>query len=72
MNSEYCPGIVLKSDKGLMSEEIIEIAFLIGKFKNIKSMSITDYSPPTEDFRTGRFLSNIIYHTMLGFKKFRV
>jgi len=51
---------------------MIEIAFLIGRFSNIKSLSLTDYSPPIEDFRTGRFLANILYHTMLGFKKFRV
>jgi arginase family enzyme len=72
MDVRFCPGINKKTDEGLTSEEMIEIAFLVGKYPNIKSLSVTDYSPPTEDFRTGRFLANILYHCMLGFKKFRI
>ena len=45
--------------------------FIIGSNKKIKSMSITDYNPLIEDFRTGRYLTNLIYYTLLGFKKFR-
>jgi len=72
MNSFYCPGVLNRNSKdGLNSEEMIEIMFLIGGNKKVQSISITDYNPKNEDYRTGRFLCNMIYYFMLGFKKFR-
>lgn len=44
---------------------------LIGGNSKFKSISITDYNSTIEDFRTGRLLTNMIYHVLLAFKKFR-
>jgi len=38
----------------------------IGKSAQITGIDICGYNPTKEDFRTGKFISSMIYHLVLG------
>ena len=44
----------------------MEICFELGKDIRIKSIDFTNYNPLVEDYRSGYFLSNMIYYFILG------
>lgn len=67
MNSLYCPGVPKAQKNGLTGEEIIEIMFQSGRSKKIISVSVSDYNPRIEDWRTGRLISNMFYYFSLGY-----
>jgi formiminoglutamase len=52
---------------GLTSEDIIEMMMLAGKNKKIVTLTISDYNPTIEDYRTGRLLTNMVYYFILGY-----
>ena len=50
----------------MTSEEIVEIMWLGGLDRRIKSIDITDYNPLIEDYRTGYLISHMIYNFING------
>jgi formiminoglutamase len=51
---------------GLTSEEAVEIMYVAGKDKRVKSLDVTDYNPTIDDYRSGYMVGNLIYYFSLG------
>jgi arginase family enzyme len=51
---------------GFTAEEMIEIMHLCGRHSSVKSIDITGYNPSMEDYRTGKFISSLVYYAIMG------
>lgn len=64
----YAPGVTSPlSLGGLTSEEIVGIAMEVGKVgKKLKMVDVSEYNPMSEDYRTGKLATTILYYTLMG------
>ena len=51
---------------GINGEEAIEIAKLSGKLKKVSIMSLSEFNPRIEDYRSGRMAVSIFYFFLMG------
>lgn len=73
VNSAFCPGVSAPSVVGgLTAEEAMEIGLVSGRSKKVVMLDISEFNPAVEDYRTGKFIANIVYHTILGLAQFKL
>ena len=67
----YAPGVTSPlSLGGLTSEEVVSVALESGKLGDrLKMVDVSEYNPMSEDYRTGKLATTILYYTLLGLKQ---
>ncbi|ETO28832.1 hypothetical protein RFI_08294 [Reticulomyxa filosa] len=66
IRSSDCPGVSCPSPIGLTSEEAMSICLEAGKCSNVRLMDCSEFNPKAESYLTGRLVSTMFYHFVLG------
>jgi len=61
-----CPGVSCPGITGLTALEACRIAFVAGACPKVTLFDMSEFNPAVEDYRTGKVVSNIFYHFLLG------
>jgi len=61
-----CPGVSCPAVIGLKAQEAVNIMELAGRNGQVKMVDFSEYNPGIENDRTGRLLSLMFYHFLLG------
>ncbi|CAM4831505.1 unnamed protein product, partial [Rotaria magnacalcarata] len=64
--SSSCPGVSAPATVGLTAQQACDIAFYAGQSLQVKLMDLSEYNPLIEDYRTGKLVTLIFYHFVLG------
>ncbi|UJR17898.1 hypothetical protein I4U23_004797 [Adineta vaga] len=64
--SASCPGVSAPASVGLSAQQACDIAFVAGQSLNVKLMDMSEYNPIVEEYRTGKLITLIFYHFILG------
>ncbi|CAF1045752.1 unnamed protein product [Adineta steineri] len=64
--SSSCPGVSAPATVGLSAEQACDIAFYAGQSFQVKLMDLSEYNPSVEEYRTGKLVTLIFYHFILG------
>ncbi|CAF1217899.1 unnamed protein product [Rotaria sp. Silwood1] len=64
--SSSCPGVSAPATVGLTAQQACDIAFYAGQSLQVKLMDLSEYNPKIEDYRTGKLVTLIFYHFILG------
>lgn len=66
IDSSSCPGVSAPATVGFTAQQALDFAFHSGKSLNVKLMDLSEYNPLIEEYRTGKLISQIFYHFLLG------
>ena len=64
--SSSCPGVSCPATVGLSSDQACQLAFLAGQSSRVKLFDLSEFNPIVEQYRTGKLVSLIFYHFLLG------
>ncbi len=64
--SASCPGVSAPATVGLTAQQACDIAFYAGQSFYVKLMDLSEYNPLIEEYRTGKLVTLIFYHFILG------
>jgi formiminoglutamase len=64
--SSSCPGVSAPATVGLTAQQACDIAFYSGQSFQVKLMDLSEYNPLIEEYRTGKLVTQIFYHFILG------
>lgn len=64
--SASCPGVSAPATVGLTAQQACDIAFSAGQSLRVKLMDLSEYNPVVEEYRTGKLVTQIFYHFILG------
>jgi len=66
IQSSTCPGVSAPATVGFTAQQALDFAFHSGKSFNVKLMDLSEYNPVVEEYRTGKLVTQIFYHFLLG------
>ncbi|CAF1578110.1 unnamed protein product [Adineta ricciae] len=64
--SASCPGVSAPASVGLSAQQACDLAFIAGQSFHVKLMDMSEYNPLVEEYRTGKLITLIFYHFILG------
>lgn len=64
--SASCPGVSAPATVGLTAQQACDIAFYAGQSFRVKLVDLSEYNPVIEEYRTGKLVTQIFYHFLLG------
>lgn len=64
--SASCPGVSAPATVGLSAQQACDIAFYAGQSFQVKLVDLSEYNPVVEEYRTGKLVTQIFYHFLLG------
>jgi arginase family enzyme len=64
--SASCPGVSTLATVGLSASQACDICFYGGQCFQVKLMDLSEYNPLIEDYRTGKLVTLLFYHFILG------
>ncbi|CAF1493261.1 unnamed protein product [Adineta ricciae] len=64
--SASCPGVSAPASVGLSAQQACDLAFIAGQSFHVKLMDMSEYNPIVEEYRTGKLITLIFYHFILG------
>ena len=64
--SASCPDVSASAAVGLTAQQACDIAFHVGQSFQVKLVDLSEYNPVIEEYRTGKLVTQIFYHFLLG------
>ena len=64
--SSSCPGVSAPATVGLSAQQACDICFYGGQSFHVKLIDLSEYNPLVEDYRTGKLVTLLFYHFLLG------
>ena len=73
VKAEWAPGVSCPSPAfGISGRELMEMAESIGQKTRVKIVTVSEYNPAIEKFKTGTLVNQVFYSLLVGLAKKRL